>query len=251
MGTIIALAGKGGTGKTTIASLIVRVLKERKAGSILAIDADPNSNFGYLLGAQTTSTIVGIVDDISQNPDQIPPGMTKDRFIDFRIQESLHEEEGFDLLTMGRPEGPGCYCFVNNLLRELIKKLMNNYAYVVVDNEAGMEHLSRRLVRIVDMLCIVSDSSIVGVRSAARISRLVDDLSIEIRERLLILNKSKESHDTLATLAAQEMLELRGCIPLNEELEDQAVQNKSIFALSDRNPALLVVRELLGAYVKK
>ena len=147
MGKIIAVAGKGGTGKTTVAALVVKALKERSEGAVLAIDADPNSNLGEILGARPVSTIVGIVDDISKNPGQIPAGMTKDRYLGLRIQEALEEKDNFDLLTMGRPEGPGCYCFVNNLLRELIKKLMNNYAYVVVDNEAGMEHFSRRLVR--------------------------------------------------------------------------------------------------------
>ena len=251
MGKIIALAGKGGTGKTTLASLIIRSIKEAKLGSILAIDADPNSNLGFLLGIQETRTIVEIVDDISKNPDQIPTGITKDRFIDLKIQESLTEEEGFDLLSMGRPEGPGCYCFINNMLRELIKKLMDSYSYVVIDNEAGMEHLSRRLVRAIDSLFIVSDDSVVGVRSALRISKLVDELNITVRERSLVLNKTKKESDTLIDLAKTEGLPITAAVPLDEELADAAVQNRSIFALSDTNCVLNIIRETFGAYVMK
>ncbi|GAG38834.1 unnamed protein product, partial [marine sediment metagenome] len=183
MSNIIAIAGKGGTGKTTLASLVVRALKEEAAGSILAIDADPNNNLGDMLGVKSASTIVDIIDDISKNPGQIPAGMTKDRYIDQKMQESLNEEEGFDLLTMGRPEGPGCYCFANNMLRGLIEKLMKNYSHIVIDNEAGMEHLSRRLLRRIDTLFIISDSTAIGIRSASRISELVNELEIEVKNR--------------------------------------------------------------------
>ncbi|MGB2705529.1 MAG: AAA family ATPase [Candidatus Omnitrophota bacterium] len=248
---IIAIAGKGGTGKTTLAALIIRALKGQSAGSILAIDADPNSNLGELLGVKSVSTMVEIVDDISKNLAQIPAGMTKDRYIDMKIQESLNEEGGFDVLSMGRPEGPGCYCFVNNLLRGLIEKLMKNYDYVIIDNEAGMEHLSRRLLRQIDTLFITSDSSIVGIRSAARISGLVDELGIKVRERFLILNKSKDNTKTLKSEIKKTGLNLKTILPLDKKIEDNAVNNKSIFELGDNNLLLESMRKIVVAKEKQ
>jgi len=241
---IIAIAGKGGTGKTTFASLLIRSLKEKKAGSILAIDADPNANLGEMLGVKSTSTIVGIVDGISKNPGQIPAGMTKERYIDLKIQESLEEDEGFDLLTMGRPEGPGCYCFINNLLRELIRKLMNSYSYIVVDNEAGMEHLSRRLVREMDTLFVISDSSVIGVRSAGRISRLTEEMGIKIKNKFLLLNKSKNENKSLEDEIKKTGLDLKAVLPLDKEIEKAAIKNRSIFELGDKNPMVSKVEEL-------
>jgi len=252
MSQVIAIAGKGGTGKTTIASLIIRALKEADAGSILAIDADPNSNLGQVLGVEALSTIVGIIDDISKDPDQIPKGTSKDRYIDMKIQESLGEEEGFDLLSMGRPEGPGCYCFANNMLRELIKKLMKNYPWVVIDNEAGMEHLSRRLVRQIDTLFMVSDNSVVGVRSAARISTLIDELKIKTGKRFLILNKSKKGPDLLKDEIKRSGLELKAILPFDEELEDAAINSRPTFEIKKDNKVLCLIRELLAeSAVKK
>jgi len=245
MGNIIAIAGKGGTGKTTIAALIVRALVEKKMGSVLAVDADPNSNLGQMLGSESDSTIVGIIDDISKDPAQIPGGMTKDRYIDLKIQESLSEKSGFDLLSMGRPEGPGCYCFVNNILRGLIEKLMGNYSYIVIDNEAGMEHLSRRLARDIGTFLIISDNTVIGIRSADRISKIVDELSIKIEDRCLILNKARGSAERLEDEIKKYGLHLHAVLPLNEEIELAAIENKTIFDLNDDNPVLGPIKELL------
>ena len=245
MSNIIAIAGKGGTGKTTFASLVIRALKEENAGSVLAIDADPNSNLGELLGVKDISTIVEIIDDISRDPDQVPKSMTKDRFINLKVQESLNEEDGFDLLSMGRPEGPGCYCFVNNMLRELIIKLMKNYSHVVIDNEAGMEHLSRRLVRNIDTLFMVSDSSVIGIRAAARISKLVDELKVKTKERSFVLNKSKGDPGPLRAEIDKAGLDLKVVLPQDTEIEDAAINNKSVFELKDNNILLNIIRETI------
>jgi len=252
MGRVIAVAGKGGTGKTTITGLVIRAIKEHSQDSILAVDADPNSNLGQALGAESISTIVGIIDDIKKNPDQISAGMTKDRFIDLKIQESLDEKDGYDLMSMGRPEGPGCYCFANNMLRELISKLMNSYEYTVIDNEAGMEHLSRRLVRHIDTLFIVSDNSAVGIRSAARISRLADELNITVKERFLLLNKSRGRSQIIQEEVNKTGLLLKTEMPFSDEIEDAAIANKSVFELNGDNPVLSIVKGLLmGEGIKK
>ena len=248
MSKIIAVAGKGGTGKTTLAALIVRALKEESAGSILAIDADPNNNLGELLGLTPTSTIVEIVDSISRNPDEIPAGVTKDRYINMRIQESLDEAEGFDLLTMGRPEGPGCYCFANNMLRGLIKKLIASFSYVIIDNEAGMEHLSRRLVRTIDQLFVVSDSSIIGIRSTERISGLLDELKIKVKEKFLVLNKSRGKAESLENEIKKSGLDLTLTLPINEEIEDAATKGKSVFEISEKNAVLGGIKNLLNSH---
>ncbi|MFH1594280.1 MAG: AAA family ATPase [Candidatus Omnitrophota bacterium] len=251
MGQIIAIAGKGGTGKTTLASLIVRTLKEQNSGSILAIDADPNNTLGQTLGVKDISTIVEIVDNISKNLSEIPAGMTKDRFLDMKIQESINEEPGFDLLSMGRPEGPGCYCFINNLLRDLIERLMKNYSYIIVDNEAGMEHLSRRLVRKIDRLFMTSDSSIIGIRSAARISKLIDDLNITVKDRGLVLNKLKVGRDTLNKEIERSGLEMITTLPFDEEIEVAAIGERSIFEIASENRLLNLVKDHFKLAVTK
>ena len=126
MGYTIAIAGKGGTGKTTIAALLVRLIKEKKMGSCLAVDADPNSNLAETLGVEVKATISGILDNIAGRPDRVPQGWTKDRFIEYQVQAAVQEAQGFDILTMGKPEGAGCYCYVNNVLRNIIGKLIGD-----------------------------------------------------------------------------------------------------------------------------
>ena len=188
MGYTIAIAGKGGTGKTTIAALMVRLLKEKKVGSILAVDADPNNNLSEALGLEVKKTIGSILDEVCLHPEKIPSSMSKDRFIEYQVQTSITEGDGFDVLAMGRPEGPGCYCYVNNLLRNITGKLIKDYDYVVIDNEAGFEHLSRRTTRACDALVVVSDATPVGLKAAQRISDLVKELNIKSKKNLLIIN---------------------------------------------------------------
>jgi len=189
MSYILAVAGKGGTGKTTIAALLINWLNKNKKGSVLAVDADPNSTLAEALGVSPKESIGQIVESISQNPAQIPGGMSKDHYIEYRLQETLSENKGFDLLIMGRPEGPGCYCYVNNVLRGVVKKFADNYQYVVIDNEAGMEHLSRRTMRKADCMVLVTDCSAVGLRSAKRICNLAKDLDIKTNKFVLAVNR--------------------------------------------------------------
>lgn len=195
MGYVIAIAGKGGTGKTTIASLIARIIKEKKLGSILAVDADPNSNLAENLGLVVKETIGSIIDEVVLHPEGVPAGMSKDRFMEYRIQNAIQEGDGFDLLAMGRPEGPGCYCYANNVLRNIVNNLIKEYDYVIIDNEAGLEHLSRRTTRACDTLLVISDATPIGLRSAKRINELSQELEIKIKKRLLIVNQQDTEVD--------------------------------------------------------
>ncbi|MCX5701791.1 MAG: AAA family ATPase [Candidatus Omnitrophica bacterium] len=215
MGYIIAVAGKGGTGKTTITALIVRLIKESGSGSILAIDADPNSNLAENLGLKPKDTIGKILDRVASNLDKIPAGMSKDRFIEYEVQTSIVEAPGFDVLTMGRPEGPGCYCYVNNVLRGIIDKLVKEYDYVVIDNEAGLEHLSRRTTRHADVLIVISDATKVGLRSAKRINELAEELKIQIKKKLLIINR----YNGALRPEGRGPLRLFGAIPRSGKIE--------------------------------
>jgi CO dehydrogenase maturation factor len=242
MSYTIAIAGKGGTGKTTIAALIVRLLKERKAGSVLAVDADPNNNLAEALGIEIKETIGSIIDEVSQNLEKIPSGMSKDRFIEYRVQTSIAEGEGFDVLAMGRPEGPGCYCYVNNLLRNIVGKLIKDYDYIVMDNEAGFEHLSRRTMRVCDAMVVVSDATPVGLRAAQRISDLIKELDIKTKKSLLVINCSEQ--DAAKDNIKETGLLYIGKIPQDPEISKISLNGGSLMALKDEAVALSALRKL-------
>jgi CO dehydrogenase maturation factor len=182
----IALGGKGGTGKTTIAGLLIRYMLKYGMKPILAIDADSNSNLNDVLGVNLDETLS---DAREMMKTSVPVGMTKDIFMEMKMEQSLVEGEGFDLIAMGRPEGPGCYCAANNLLSSLIDRLMNNYPYLVVDNEAGMEHFSRLTQKDVDLLLLVSDPSRRGLSAACRIAELVRSLPMQVIKTVLLVNQ--------------------------------------------------------------
>lgn len=207
----IAVSGKGGTGKTTIAGFLVRYLLERGRKPILAVDADSNANLNEVLGVEVRSTI-GEARDLMKK--DVPVGMTKDVWFEYKIQEALVEKEDFDLIAMGRPEGPGCYCAANTLARKCIDLLSENYPYVVIDNEAGMEHFSRMTTRNVDLLLIVSDPSVRGVVTAARIRDLIKDLNLEVGESFLIFNRVQNGlQPEIVSQADRLSLAVGGVIP--------------------------------------
>ena len=243
MGKIIALAGKGGTGKTTIAALIVRALKEKKMGSVLAIDADPNSNLGEVLGVPATDSVGAILDNLSADPDKVPTGMAKERFIQLKVQAAIQEEDGFDLLSMGKPEGPGCYCYVNNVLRGLMTALIKDYDYIVVDNEAGLEHLSRRTTRFADVLIVVSDASSIGLKSAKRIIELVNALKFKVNKSFLLINRFNKylQKDKIKETG----LEHLGNLPLEPQIEQLSLLGKSVFDLK-ADAVILTMLNSLG-----
>jgi len=237
----IAIAGKGGTGKTTLASLIVKSLIDQAKGSVLAVDADPNANMALNLGVSENENIVGIIEEIAKNPDVIPQGTSKDRFIELKVQEAVVESKGFDVLTMGRPEGPGCYCYANNILRGLLGGLQNSYDNVVIDNEAGLEHLSRRLTRKADLLVIVAEPTVVSIRTAGRIYELIKELDITFGKSVLIVNKMTLSHRVGGTgyKAELDKIDIKDTIevPYDEELVNMASSGGTVFDISKNNKA--------------
>jgi CO dehydrogenase maturation factor len=196
---IFAFAGKGGSGKTTLAGLLVRFLIEHKMTPILAVDADSNANFNEVLGLEVEETLGQAREMLKK---YVPAGMTKDIFIEMKVEQALVETRDFDLIVMGRPEGPGCYCAANNLLSRCIDRLMSNYPYLVIDNEAGMESFSRLTTKNIDILFVVSDPSRRGMLSARRICDLVDELGIKVGRKFLMINRYRQG---LSRLISQQI----------------------------------------------
>jgi CO dehydrogenase maturation factor len=250
MGFTFALAGKGGTGKTTTAALVVRALQELGARSVLAVDADPNSTLHEALGVVVERSVGEITEEMLQSPEAIPGGMSKDAWMELNIHRYVVETRDFDLLAMGRPEGAGCYCYANNLVRGCIDALQRSYEYVVIDNEAGLEHLSRRTTRDVDALFIVSDAAVRGVRTAARLSKLVDELEIGVGARYLIVNRSEAPPDLAVVAAIEESgVPFLGIIPSDEGITRSDITGRGLFDLADDSRALAAVREMVAAVI--
>ena len=199
-GYTIAMAGKGGTGKTTLAGLLVRFLLEHEMTPILAVDADANSNLHEVLGLEVEETLGEAREMMKKD---VPVGITKDMWMEMKVEQALVEATGFDLMVMGRPEGPGCYCAANNLLSKFIERMMDNYPYLVVDNEAGMEHFSRLTTKEIDLLLVVSDSSRRGILSARRIYDLVDELGIRVGRKYLLVNQYRDKLESIVTKETQ------------------------------------------------
>jgi len=235
MAFVIALAGKGGTGKTTIAGLTVRYIIERKKKTVLAVDADSNNCLNEVLGVGVHATIGSLREDslqtIRSGADR-PGGMSTEQLFDYQVQQSIIESKGFDLIVMGRPEGPGCYCAANNIIRKYTDKLSETYPYIVIDNEAGMEHLSRRTTHNVDLLLIISDPAMRGIQTAKRINGLVDELKLEVSRRALIINRiaGNEGGD-LKKQAGQLGLSVAGLVPQDEVLGQLDLQGEPVFSL--------------------
>lgn len=248
---VIGFAGKGGTGKTSLAGLTVRYLIGRKRGPVLAVDADSNSCLNEALGVSVRSTIGGLREDsltAVRSGGARPGGMSMEELFDYQVQQSLTESEGFDLLVMGRPEGPGCYCAANNIIRKYTDKLADEYPYVVIDNEAGMEHLSRKTTHKVDLLLVISDASKKGILTARRIDALVDELKLDVGKRLFIINRVPAGREEeMKEAARQAGVEAAGflSVPEDKNLLNNDMVGKSVLELPEDSPALLAFYKIL------
>lgn len=235
---VIALAGKGGVGKTTISALLIRYLiKFYKP--LLAIDADPNANLNIALGMSYDKTISDIRDEVRNST---PGSISKSEFFDMRLQEAIAEGSGIDLLVMGKPEGPGCYCAINNILREYLAKTTKHYASVVIDNESGMEHLSRRTSNDIDILLLVSDTTNVGLMSAINAYKTAIGIKLKIKHVFILINKVKSSiSEDKLKIIKQEGLQIAGVIPFETEIEKNS---------EDALPVLKLDKDI-GMYLSK
>ena len=242
----IAVAGKGGSGKTSLASLVIRYLKNSGTGSILAVDADANANLGESLGLTVRQTVGQMLDEFQGDKINIPAGMMKELYLDFKLNEILVESSRIDLLTMGRGEGPECYCYPNVILKKFADTLAENYAYMVMDNEAGMEHLSRRTTQDVDVLFLVSNHSVKGVRTIARIIELVSSLKLTVKKLLPVISIAPDELDPLVKEELERQgIELAAVIPEDEEVYRYDLELRPLLELPDTSVAVQVVRDLM------
>lgn len=242
MAYLIALAGKGGTGKTSISALTIKYLSEKRKGPVLAVDADSNSCLNEALGIAVHATIGHLREESLQavrSGGDRPGGMSMEQLFDYQVAQSVIESKGVDLIVMGRPEGPGCYCAANNIIRKYTDKLSETYSYVVIDNEAGMEHLSRRTTHKVDLLLMVSDPTVKGVQTARRINGLVEELQLEIDKKVLIINRiSGPEGDRLKKLAEDYGLEVAGLIPQDDAIFEFDLKGMPVRELPPESKAL-------------
>ena len=246
----IAIAGKGGTGKSTLSAIAVRWLSDHVSKSILVVDADSNVNLNVLLGVELNETVGGIREEMKEKVHQLPGGMTKQQFLEYKIQSSIVETPDFDLIAMGRPEGPGCYCYANSVLRDVLITLARNYEYVIIDNEAGMEHLSRRTAQSIDCLLMVSDPTVRGIRTAGSISRLVDELESRIDRTFLLINRSGDALPQAAADAIRaEDLKFLGSIPEETLIFETDQKGDPIWPIMNQSSAYKKLGELLSAII--
>jgi CO dehydrogenase maturation factor len=230
-GRIIAFSGKGGSGKTTVTALVLRQLIRMRRKPILAVDADPNASLGLTLGVEPGDTIADLRDRMGEaalNPTEI----SKERLMDQYLSELLREEVGFDLLTMGRPEGPKCYCYVNGLLRRYLSLLRKNYSHILVDCEAGMEYLSRLVVDDVAALAIVTQEAPMGLTTAKRIIELSESLPIRVDRRVLVLNQTLPDGaipDSAGEIAADfPEMERTVRVPFDSDVSQRSIRGEPI-----------------------
>ncbi len=239
----VVISGKGGTGKTTIASLLIDALIAAGERPVLAVDADPNANLHEALGVALTETLGGMREEAFTK--NIPPGMDRTGYIKYRFRRALAEAEGYDLLAMGRPEGSGCYCFPNALLTECIETLERDYRFVVVDSEAGMEHIARGTIKSPEVLLIVSDPGARGMRTAGRIRDLAESLGLS-RDRIFLVVNRDRGDDTI-----ESGLPLIARIPEDPGVGEADLAGTPIVGIPQESPARAAVRDLAAQLVEK
>ena len=250
----IALAGKGGTGKTTLAALLVRHLVRKNGHTVLAIDADPSTNLNLALGMPLTKTVGDIREDLLDEAQSgaVTTGMARQDYLNYQLRLSIEEGDDVDLLAMGRPEGPGCYCPVNHMLRQIVDGLGAQYDYIVIDNEAGMEHLSRRTTKDVDMLFIVTDPTVRGIKAAEGILALSRELDINIKQTALVVNRvvSQDLPQPLLDAIEEMGVELAGLIPADSNVNEFDAWGRPLIELDVKCPAAVAIQDILDKYIR-
>ena len=246
MGKIIAVAGKGGTGKTTLSALMIRYLKKNGRVPVLAVDADPNANLADALGLKVRQSLGKAREEFFETKMNLPPGMTKETYLEMKLHETLIESQGVDLLVMGRPEGPGCYCYANNILRRHMDLLAQNYPYVIMDNEAGMEHLSRRTTQGVDYLLFLSDYSLKGIRTVGKIRELIAELKLSVKETYLLVDRAPgEMTPGFREEVGRQGVEFLGTVPVDPLIFEYDLSGKPLLDLPDDAQSVRVVAEMM------
>ena len=245
----IALAGKGGTGKTTLAGLLIKYLVKTGKTPILAVDADSNANFNEVLGLEFDQTLGNAREEMKKGI--VPGGMTKDVFMSMKLEQAIVESEGYDLIVMGQPEGQGCYCAANTLLTGFLDRLTDNYPYIVMDNEAGMEHISRLTTSNPDILLVVSDTPRRGIQAAVRINKLTKDLNIGVGKSYLIINQTKNSiPEAVSNILNAEDLELAGMIPMDNTIYDYDLNGQPTIEMPESNQSVKAAFEIFEKIIK-
>lgn len=246
MARTIVVTGKGGVGKTVVAALIVKHLREHATGPILAIDADPDSNLGTVLGVPVSKTLGDVREETLAEIKDLPAGMSKATHIEMGLHNAIIETEKVDFLVMGRSEGPGCYCYINHLLRKFTEDVLPSYEWLVMDSEAGMEHLSRRTTTAADHLIVVVNGSPLAIDCAERIDAVLSSVKNQVRDRRLLINNVRADRvETVRERASGLNLTYLGCIPHDDALEDAVFQAASLYELAS-GPATLRMNEIMA-----
>lgn len=250
---VIAMAGKGGTGKTTLTALLIKYLVSSNMTPVLAVDADANANLNELLGLEVDVTLGEIRDKMKT---ETPQGMTKNEFMELHINQAVIEATGFDLLVMGQPEGPGCYCMANSILAQVMEKLARNYRYLLVDNEAGMEHLSRLNLRTIHTLFVVSDPSSRGVLTAARIADLTKALQVDVGKKVLIVNRVPEPvpqalDEHVQNAVKQTDLEFGGYVSASDDIFQKEMAQESLLDLPEDSQVVRQAFDIFSKFLKE
>ena len=248
MSYTVALAGKGGSGKTTMAGLLIKYLVKKEKTPVLAVDADCNANLNEVLGLEIRDTLGNAREEMKKG--DVPGGMTKDIFMEMKMEEAMVEAQGYDLIVMGQPEGAGCYCAANTLLAGFMERLAGNYPFIVMDNEAGMEHISRLTTKNVDVLLIVSDSSRRGLQAAVRIEDLARCLNIVVGKSYVVINQVKEapSEKALEMIAAGG-LELAGTVPEDRTIYEYDFDGRATIEMPEDTPSVQAAFQIFDKIV--
>ncbi|MDR3165670.1 MAG: AAA family ATPase [Synergistaceae bacterium] len=250
MTCLFALSGKGGVGKTTFAGLFVRNLVELGKKPVLAIDADPNSCLADMLGVKVPFTIGSARERMRDESDELK--ISKHELLRMKIAQGLVESNGFDMISMGRPEGPGCYCYANGVLKAAIGELSRNYPYIVLDNEAGLENLSRRIVQVVDILVLVSDASNAGMNTLERLHSLAREMGVKYRKLIILVNRTREGRlpESAARVRENTGAHKMAALPYDEEIATLAEESKPVWEVSRDNQIYSAIHEMLDEITK-